>query len=680
MREILLKLLFIAALCVPWVTQAQCNGTMCTVTISGTDDYGDGWNSASINVYQGTTLRGNFTISDGSSATATFLVCTDDSVRFEWNVGFYDDECEFTILNGDGSVIISDASGDSYDDGDVITTAEVVCPTCPAPTSLSIVEGTDNIVVTWVAGGDESSWLVSNGTEETVVSTEAYTFQNLTPNTDYTISVRAICAADDSSLAVTMPAHTLLSEAISDFPFICDFESADTNSVWAIDNGTLSNQWFIGAGANNTIGGDSSLFISSDNGSTNSYNVSSNTCVWAYTTFQFTAGQYAISFDWKAVGESCCDYLRAYIIPAASAVTPGTTLTTPAGAIQLGGNMNQQSTWQTATYAITIPTDGNYKLAFAWRNDGTSGTTPPAAVDNIIVDQLTCPQPTNLVVDSSTTESITISWTAGGTESEWLVSVNDSAFSVTNNPFTITDLLPRTPYTIGVAALCSSDDTSFTTTITGRTACGAISQLPYEMNFNDCPSGSSYEFDPCWAIYNNYNSSYNYPYASSGYLYTYLYSSSQNINSMFAYAMMPSLSDDLATTDLELSFDIWASSTSSYGAGVIVAAFDSVVAGMPTFDTIAVIIPTSTSQATAETYYVTIANLDLTGKRLGFLLQNQKPNITSAYFYYTYLDNVNLHEAPNCFVPGNLAVNAAQDDSVVVSWTDSVASLSLIHI
>ena len=55
MRKFLLNLLF-AALMVPWVTQTQAqdcdnNAYMCSITIHMVDDYGDGWNGASLEVY-----------------------------------------------------------------------------------------------------------------------------------------------------------------------------------------------------------------------------------------------------------------------------------------------------------------------------------------------------------------------------------------------------------------------------------------------------------------------------------------------------------------------------------------------------------------------------------------------------------------------------------------------------
>ena len=53
--------------------QAQCDeGANCSITISGTDGYGDGWNGASIAIWQDTIFRGTFPSSRGCDASFSF--------------------------------------------------------------------------------------------------------------------------------------------------------------------------------------------------------------------------------------------------------------------------------------------------------------------------------------------------------------------------------------------------------------------------------------------------------------------------------------------------------------------------------------------------------------------------------------------------------------------------------
>ena len=44
----------------PWAA-AQCDGdSLCTITIAGTDQYGDGWNGAAITIYQNDAVVGSY--------------------------------------------------------------------------------------------------------------------------------------------------------------------------------------------------------------------------------------------------------------------------------------------------------------------------------------------------------------------------------------------------------------------------------------------------------------------------------------------------------------------------------------------------------------------------------------------------------------------------------------------
>ena len=292
----------------------------------------------------------------------------------------------------------------------------------------------------------------------------------------------------------------------------------------------------------------------------------------------------------------------------------------------------------------------------------------------------TCFVPSDLTLDVAGETTLDFSWSddANSSASYWVEyrPLGTDAWSgveVSSASASLTALNSNTVYEIQVRALCGAGDTSFALLGSFRTACATISMLPYVLNLDACETGSAAHFDPCWSIGNNYSTTSNYPYYStSGYLYTYLYNSS-SANSLYAYAMLPELDDVLATTDLELSFTAWNSSTASYGAGLLVAVFDSsAYAAGDAIDTIAVILPTATSQAAAETYYVPIVGHNLTGKRIGFLFQNQKT--TSSTSYYNYMKDVNLHEAPTCLVPFDFIVNAAQADSVILDWGDTLAS------
>ena len=74
----------------------------CDITISMEDSYGDGWNGASVKVYDGGTLLGTATIPSGSSGTATISAPDNTDISLVWTNGSYPEECSFTVTNGIG--------------------------------------------------------------------------------------------------------------------------------------------------------------------------------------------------------------------------------------------------------------------------------------------------------------------------------------------------------------------------------------------------------------------------------------------------------------------------------------------------------------------------------------------------------------------------------------------------
>ena len=58
-----------------------------------------------------------------------------------------------------------------------------------------------------------------------------------------------------------------------ELPFFCDFEDTVQNALWSLENGSNPNAWFIGPATHN--GGANSLYVSGDNGVSNSYTVGS---------------------------------------------------------------------------------------------------------------------------------------------------------------------------------------------------------------------------------------------------------------------------------------------------------------------------------------------------------------------------------------------------------------------
>ncbi|HBS86623.1 MAG TPA: hypothetical protein DEA97_08715 [Bacteroidales bacterium] len=165
-------------------------------------------------------------------------------------------------------------------------------------------------------------------------------------------------------------------------------------------NGAQTNKWVVGTVTDN--GGAYSAYVSQDAGVNNTYNVSSTSVTHFYFdyTFPVSAPIINLSFDWHNYGESCCDYLIFSIVPTTTTPVEGVLL----GTGQISANLNVQSTWQTSSYTLDPALAGTtQRIVFTWRNDGSLGTDPPAAVDNIIIstsDNDDCADATVLAVNS----------------------------------------------------------------------------------------------------------------------------------------------------------------------------------------------------------------------------------------------------------------------------------------
>ncbi|MFN4081546.1 MAG: beta strand repeat-containing protein, partial [Saprospiraceae bacterium] len=173
------------------------------------------------------------------------------------------------------------------------------------------------------------------------------------------------------------------------------FENGGTFAAngWTLENGSVTNQWFIGTvppGFNNNV-----AFVSDDGGTSWSYTNTDVSVVHFYRDITFPAGETSInlSFNWQALGEAgSWDALMVSIAPTSyTPVANNTSLATgplPAPAITLQQFWNVMAP-QSA--ALTLPPSliGNcsapatWRLIFTWKNDGSLGTPPPIAIDNI---------------------------------------------------------------------------------------------------------------------------------------------------------------------------------------------------------------------------------------------------------------------------------------------------------
>ena len=495
--------------------------------------------------------------------------------------------------------------------------------------------------------------------------------ENLEPGTAYTFRVWTICGSSESADTLSLNFTTRALPAT--VPYVTGFEEGD-DVAWEFANDD-DNQWFIGTAANN--GGSNGLYISNDNGASNTYTSQSNNSYAYRDILVEEAGDYALSFDWRCVGETTqWDYMTVYLAPA-SAADPVAGSASLNGWNQIGYDyfFNQES-WTTFQTVIDTLQPGTYKLIFRWRDDSSTENNPPAGVDNISFVKLSCPQPTALHFDTAatTTTSLTIAWTAGGDESVWVYRVNGTGewTPISENPYTISDLTPGTLYNVELRAFCEEGDTSFSTTASLFTACAPVEQLPFEPDFT--AMGNARFTHPCWG---KGSSSSNYPLVSetSGLtLYSYYYSSSWSTSTDSTYVILPELSEDIALNTLELVVNAKKYNSSTSTGNLIVAAIDSnFYNGTSTpIDIIGTINVNSTDDFSLYAQSLT----GYTGEKRRIMLLAPLP--TSGYGTI-YIHDLSLHTAPLCDHPDSVVVSAVTHNSATITVHDP-AELNNYHV
>ncbi|SFN52528.1 SprB repeat-containing protein, partial [Paenimyroides ummariense] len=286
----------------------------------------------------------------------------------------------------------------------------------------------------------------------------------------YTVYIRTSCSATDfsqySSFEFGIPAT---------LPYTQNFEG--TQPGWVLANGGSVNEWVIGNAV--ASAGTKSLYISNDQGVSNAYNTGTSTVVHAYKDFELVAGitDVSISFDWHAMGESSWDYLKVWLVPITFKPTTGTEIATATGRVNLFGNLNQDASFKRAQIIRgTAAYTGAFRVIFEWINDGSGGTMPPAAIDNIEIKRVTCYEPLTMTLSNVTEKGVTVTLApdpknTGTVTYQYEVRTSGAAGSgtvgrvatgtSTTPVFNITGLPANTDYQIYVRTACSSSDFSF---------------------------------------------------------------------------------------------------------------------------------------------------------------------------------------------------------------------------
>ena len=373
-----------------------------------------------------------------------------------------------------------------------------------------------------------------------------YTISGLEAGAAYCFAVQQNCGGAFSEIiSITMP------NVVMDMPYYQSFDSEDDLTGWQISSNGV-NVWNYGTATNNTLGEDrtpnagGALYISDDNGATNHYRTDTSAISYAAINVAFgDAPRFEFSFDYKVEGEEVCDYdeyyndeycygvdfLQVYVMPI-DAVLSTTSLPSSSSYNKTTYDLFDETDW--VNYSVIL--DSTYansvkKIVFAWKNDRSDGSQPPAAIDNIRIRAINCSDITDLVaVPQSGSESAEaqISFTNSNSgENNFILEYKPAtatqwtAVEISENPYTLQGLSYATKYEYRVTALCGTDTSMVSSIKTFKTPCAEFG-LPFVENFNEeFEDNSGYEASPlCWFNVHGGSTSYSTKWARSTYNYS----------------------------------------------------------------------------------------------------------------------------------------------------------------
>ena len=382
-----------------------------------------------------------------------------------------------------------DGEQSDWSASDRFTTTEAV--SCLPPTNFEIVSVTDNSAsVTWTdpnnltnpefviryMGGDIDLWGSTN--------TTAFTFNDLTPNTEFTLEVYTVCSTDETSEAATFTFTTAEGPGVCAIPTNVETTSlTDVQAVFGWDDVT-DGQWQFTCVAKDATPNWTGI-VPVDN------NEAVVTGLTANTEYDF--------------------YVRTYCSETSRSDSVKVSFTTlecnPATAITINYILNDDfgDGWngnaiyvmdgecnilETITLEDGTDTAGSLLfcdvpfVSFVWRMGEYVDETSFILIDGddvlfvngedldngeeiYVIDHTTYPRPSDLAAGTPEATSVELSWTENGTATSWTIAYTadgGSPMEVTanTNPFTLTGLTPETTYSAKIQAV-NGDNTGLWT-------------------------------------------------------------------------------------------------------------------------------------------------------------------------------------------------------------------------
>ena len=451
---------------------------------------------------------------------------TANAIEYEVSLGAYSAATRFAF-------VINDPCRPFYLD-DIKVSEMPVCPDV-YHVSVSAMSSTSASVSFTTLNATDAGWTIAYGTvgqgetfnpetATTITVTEAgqvpVTISGLTTGETYWFAVKHSCEGG----AYSAPVSCYI-PVVNTLPYEQNFDDASTATEWNFIKRSASStsDWVIGTAVNNTTdeGGNSTnggaMYISTDNGATNTYDIENNGNFYALTSVALSGySAYRLSFNWKAGGEGtgsfATDYMKAYLVP--FGVEIPTSTASDNAELDNYAIINESSLsdgqWQSKNILLQGASyNGLYQLVFRWANDDSeTEDNTGVAIDNIRLVALECDTvlsvtatvqedavtgeycPISIDIEDNNTSVTYVLQYKISSATEW-TEVGD--LTEASFPYILSADF-GTSYQIRVAAVCSDGErTAFVSAANLATPC-AVLTAPWSETFETTPFTTA----NCW--------------------------------------------------------------------------------------------------------------------------------------------------------------------------------------
>jgi hypothetical protein len=563
-------------------------------------------------------------------------------------------------------------------------------PSCTAPTSLALDANTaTEATFSWTENGTAMDWNLIYGapgfdplTEGTTVAADAnpFTIDALMANTEYDVYVQSDCGAGDLS-PMNGPVNFTTDCGVYTTPFSEDFTSYIPD-CWSEATGLLADPVTI-LSTSSAWGADGFANVGTT-GAARVNNYGTTRDEWLITpeidlgdgsvTMQLEFDLALTAYAGTGAATAAPDDKFAVIVS-----TDGGATWTSANTLAIWDNEGSPYVYDNiATAGERIILDltgytGAVKFGFYAESTVSNGDND-LFIDNVdVLETPDCAAPTALALDAVTIDEATFSWTENGTAIAWNLVFGAPGFDPLTEgttvpadaiPFTIDGLTDATTYEIYVQADCGSGSTStFSSPITFTTECDVI-VAPYTQDFEnggDAPICWTNEgVDEQWEFGTTaaYGPSADHT-SGTGYFAWVDDSTPHSTDVVLTSPVIditsltnPTLyfwlySDNNGASNMTLNVDVWDGTTWNNA----VASYAANTTGW-------------TEMLVDLSAYAGSGNVQVR-------FHADETSSGTDYENDIAIDDVSFDEAPSCFTPSNIAVDAFTATTATLSWTEN---------